>query len=173
MIFFNIILNNTSPDPPTVINLIMSTLFEKCGGVIFMFVGNMLHERFPFGCDHLLKALLGGCCTPVQMVADSFYPVCYLLTALLFAQLQHLLSNGSSNVPDVKEMGTTRLAFTYPLGNAPVAIRYEDYNLYFIFYSFHTIFIYCNLYIYIIFIYLFYLFIFKFNVGVIAVLDCI
>lgn len=128
LIFFNIILNNTSPDPPTVINLIMSTLFEKCRGMIFMFVGNMLHERFPFGCDHLLKALLGGCCTPVQMVADSFYPVCYLLTALLFAQLQHLLSNGSSNVPDVKEMGTTRLAFTYPLGNAPVAIRYEDYN---------------------------------------------
>ena len=148
-----------------------------------MFVGNMLHKRFPFGCDHLLKSLLGGCSTasspvaplvrrgagnrsprsdsslatssrsrpfvlsqspnllfalrkilekpvedagcstPVEMVTDSFYPVSYFLTALLFAQLQHLLSNGSSIVPDVKVVGTSRLAFPYPFGNAPVAIR--------------------------------------------------
>ena len=146
-----------------------------------MFVGNMLHKRFPFGCDHLLKSLLGGCSTasspvaplvrrgagnrsprsdsslatssrsrlfvlsqspnlplrkilekpvedagcstPVEMVTNSFYPVSYFLAALLFAQLQHLLSNGSSIVPDVKVVGTSRLAFPYPFGNAPVAIR--------------------------------------------------
>ena len=52
-----------------------------------MFVGNVFHERFPFGRDHFLKALLGGCGTPVEMVTNSFYPVSYLLTALLFAQL--------------------------------------------------------------------------------------
>ena len=67
-----------------------------------MFVGNMLHERFPFGYDRLLKSLLGGCSTPVEVVTDSFYPVSYFLTAPLFTQLQHLLSNGSSIVPDVK-----------------------------------------------------------------------
>ena len=88
-----------------------------------MFDGNMFHERFPYGYDHLLKSLLGGCGTPVEMVTDFFYPVSYLLTALLFAQLQHLLSNGSSIVPDVKVVGTSRLAFPYPFGNAPVAIR--------------------------------------------------
>ena len=44
--FLNIILNNTSPDPPLVINLIMCKLCEKCKGMILMFVGNMLHERF-------------------------------------------------------------------------------------------------------------------------------
>ena len=115
-------------DPPSVINLIMCALFEKWRRMIVMFVGNMLHERFPFGCDHVLKSLLGGCGTPVEMVADSFYPVSYFLTALLFAQLQHLLSNRSSNVPDVKVVGTTRLAFPYPFGNAPVAIRYKDHN---------------------------------------------
>ena len=92
--------------------------------MIFMFVGNMFHERFPFGCDHLLKSLIGGCGTPVEMAMDSFYPVSYFL----FAQLQHLFSNRSSNVPDVKVVGTTRLAFLYPFGNVPVAIRYKDYN---------------------------------------------
>lgn len=48
-----------------------------------MFVGNMLHKRFPFGCDHLLEAVLGGFGTPVEIVAYSFYPVSYLLAALL------------------------------------------------------------------------------------------
>lgn len=121
-------INSAYPDAPLVVNLLICTLLEKWRQMIVMFVGNMLHKRFPFGCHHLLEALLGGCGTPVEMVTDSFYPVSYLLTALLFSQLQHLLSNGSSNVPDVKVMGTTRLAFPYPLGNAPVAIRYKDYN---------------------------------------------
>jgi len=56
----------------------MRTLFEKWRGMIFMLVGNMLHERLPFGCDHLLKALLGGCGTPVEMVRiqDPVYTQC-------------------------------------------------------------------------------------------------
>ena len=160
--------------------------FEKTRGMIFMFVGNMLHKRFPFGCDHLLKSLLGGCSTasspvaplvrrgagnrsprsdsslatssrsrlfvlsqspnlppgkilekpvedagcswPVEMVTDYFYQVSYFLTALLFAQLQHLLSNGSSIVPDVKVVDNMTQSSFHMTSNGDVSVRYKCGN---------------------------------------------
>jgi len=84
-------INSAYPDAPLVVNLLICTLLEKWRQMIVMFVGNMLHKRFPFGCHHLLEALLGGCGTPVEMVAYFVYPVSQFLTAILFAQVQHCL----------------------------------------------------------------------------------
>ena len=121
--FLNIILNNTSPDPPLVINLIMCKLCEKCRGMILMFVGNMLHERFH------LAVIISWKPSLVDVAHQYRWLRTPVTQSAIFSQPSSLPS-GSIFFPMDGAMCQMSNKWAQPgwLSRIHVAIRYEEYN---------------------------------------------
>lgn len=90
--------------------------------MIAMFVYNMVDKRFPFGQYQISKSYFSGHCTPVEMVADAFYPEKKLLTPFLFPIACNLSCDGLCHMPQVEIMLCQGLFFSYPFGNAVMSV---------------------------------------------------
>ena len=106
----------------------MGTLWEERIWVVLMFIGYMSHYWLPFCKDQVLKALLSGTRTPINMVLNTFHPFLYYSTSRLLTCFKHFFANRTGNMPNVIEVFGLRSALSDPLSDTSVAVWNEYCN---------------------------------------------
>ena len=118
----------TNFEPVSLGDRTMCTSLEQVVRMFSVLVANVPDERLPLGQYHVPKASHGWSSTPMEMILHRFLPFCDELASTLFSNLEKLLCNRFSDMPDIEEVFCAWLLFSYPLCYGTVPIGNEDRN---------------------------------------------